>query len=51
MHHQEARWLREIHVKFLGMDGLTYGKGQGSASSQTDCYCYMVTGWNFMYWI
>lgn len=41
--HQEAQWLREIRVKFLGVDGFTYRKGQGSASSQTGSIEQTVT--------
>lgn len=43
MRQQEAWWLREIRVKFLGEDGFTYGKGQGSASSQTGSIEQAVT--------
>lgn len=34
MRNQEARWLRALHGKFLGVHDLTSIKGQESTSSQ-----------------
>lgn len=34
VHQQVARWHRETHAKFLGVDDLTYIKGHRSTSSQ-----------------